>query len=512
MPEKTVKEGKILIVDDEKANVRLLEIILQRAGYVNVYSTTDARQALPLFLSHLPDLLILDLAMPHTDGFAVMRVLQAEPTTASVPILVLTADARPAGKHKALKEGAADFLTKPLDEVEVLLRIYNLLQTRFHRVVLEEKVREAQLFLQSTFDALSSHVAVLDEAGTILAVNRAWRTFFAKNGGSDASCGVGTNYIGVCERASDCSEATEVSQGIRAVMDGVCQDFNLEYPCQGAEEQFWFIIHVTHFEVEGSRRVVVAHENITQRKQAEEQVRRLGEQRELDLGLQRLLTHRFISTLEEERRAISFELHDGLTQYVMSSFAFFESYAATLDPPDAPLPVDLQKGMKYLQEAVVEARRMVNGLRSLALDELGLVGALEQLIIEEQERAHWQEAPLIVSAPIPRFDTVLETAAYRVVQEALTNIRKHAEARRVLVRLQVSSEGEGGVARLQVEVRDWGKGFTVEEKREDYDHVGLHSMEERVNLLRGTILIESHPGEGTRVYAEFPIDDRPGVY
>lgn len=245
--------------------------------------------------------------------------------------------------------------------------------------------------------------------------------------------------------------------------------------------------------------------DVSARKQAEEQVRRLGDQH---LAQQRLLTHRFMMNLEEERRAISFELHDGLTQYVMSSFAFLDSYAAALEPSQAKLPPDVQKGLKYLQAAVIEARRMVNGLRSLALDELGLVGALEQLLIEERDRACWDEAPLRVLGAIPRFDTVLETAAYRVVQEALTNIRKHAETKRVEVTLQMSEPEEVGGQRLLVEIRDWGKGFTVDKKREEYDHVGLHSMEERVNLLHGTIQIESHPGEGTRVFAEFPVEHR----
>jgi PAS domain S-box-containing protein len=242
--------------------------------------------------------------------------------------------------------------------------------------------------------------------------------------------------------------------------------------------------------------------DVTARNAAEEQVRRLGEQH---LKQQRLLTHRIITTLEEERRAISFELHDGLTQYVMSSFAFLDSYAASLGPSSATLSVDLQKALKYLHEAVIEARRMVNGLRSLALDELGLVGALEQLLQEERERSDWADATLVAVAPIPRFDTTLETAAYRVVQEALTNVRKHAEATRVTVRLEVrnASADDGGC--LVVEVRDWGKGFTVEEKREASAHVGLHSMEERVHVLHGGILIQSRPGEGTCVVAEFPI-------
>ena len=182
-----------------------------------------------------------------------MRELQADATTASVPVLVLTSDTTLSGKHQALQEGAGDFLTKPLDEIEVLLRIRHLLQTRFHRVLLEEKVGEAQLFLQSTFDALTSHVAVLDEEGTVLTVNRAWQTFFAANGGIGSACRVGANYMAECEKASQCLEAGEVARGIRAVTAGELPDFSLEYPCQGVSETLWFTVHVTCFMQEGFR-------------------------------------------------------------------------------------------------------------------------------------------------------------------------------------------------------------------------------------------------------------------
>lgn len=388
-------------------------------------------------------------------------------------------------------------------------------------------VKEAQLLLQSTFDALSSHVAVLDADGVVLMVNKAWRSFFVSSGGIGCSCSVGDNYITVCERDDSCADAAEVAQGIRAVTAGERPDFSLEYSCESAAGTLWFAVSVTRFVGEGHVRVVVSHENVTKRRQAEEEVRRLAEQHfqeqqaltdgfiaslDEERRIQRLLTHRIITALEEDRRAISFELHDGLTQYVMSSFAFFDAYAATLAPSYARLPTDLQKGLKYLQDAVIEARRMVNGLRSLALDELGLVGALEQLLNEERERTLWEEAPLFVIAPIPRFDPMLETAAYRVVQEALSNIRKHADAKRVTVTLQMIDPTDTEEARLQIEVRDWGKGFTVADKREAYDHIGLHSMEERVNLLRGAIRIESAPGEGTRISAEFPIQPMQGFF
>jgi putative two-component system response regulator len=148
IPKTILTQANVLIVDDEKANIRFLEIILQQAGYVNVFSTLDSREAQSLFCRVRPDIVLLDLSMPHLDGFAVMQQLQAEMTDHPVPILVLTADATSSTKHKALEQGARDFLTKPLDETEVLLRITNLLETHFHSVLLETKVRERTVDLE----------------------------------------------------------------------------------------------------------------------------------------------------------------------------------------------------------------------------------------------------------------------------------------------------------------------------------------------------------------------------
>jgi len=153
-----LKGAGILIVDDEMANVRLLERLLGRAGYTNLRNTTDPRQVLPLFGEFEPDLILLDLLMPGLDGFAVMGQLgPLIPEGTYLPILVLTADATPETKRQALAAGARDFLTKPLDAVEVLLRIKNLLETRLLYLALqgqnerlEEQVRErTQRLLQT---------------------------------------------------------------------------------------------------------------------------------------------------------------------------------------------------------------------------------------------------------------------------------------------------------------------------------------------------------------------------
>ena len=140
MFEDEVIEARILIVDDEPANVRLLERILQRDGFKEIDSTNDPRHFLALYAAKRPDILLLDLHMPGLDGFAVMDQLRGRiPASEFVPILVLTADITPQARQRALSAGAKDFLTKPVDPAEVVLRIRNLLQTRYFYRQLQEQ-------------------------------------------------------------------------------------------------------------------------------------------------------------------------------------------------------------------------------------------------------------------------------------------------------------------------------------------------------------------------------------
>ena len=137
--------AKILLVDDEPANVLLMERLLQGAGYQNLVSTTDSRRVLGLFREFAPDLILLDLMMPHLDGIAVLGQLATEvPADTYLPVLVLTADATLEARRKALAAGAHDFLTKPFEQFEMLLRIRNLLATRRLYVALEAQNRSLE--------------------------------------------------------------------------------------------------------------------------------------------------------------------------------------------------------------------------------------------------------------------------------------------------------------------------------------------------------------------------------
>jgi signal transduction histidine kinase len=142
-------DAPVLVVDDDVANVELVVQLLETAGFQSVASTTDSREVLGLLEARPADLIALDLTMPHLNGFDLMReIRRREAPGDHVPILVLTADVTLATKRRALAAGASDFVTKPFDTIEVVLRAKNLLRThhlqlelRRHNEALEEEVR-----------------------------------------------------------------------------------------------------------------------------------------------------------------------------------------------------------------------------------------------------------------------------------------------------------------------------------------------------------------------------------
>lgn len=137
---------RILIIDDQRPNLDLMEQLLAREGLHNVLSSTQPLRALELYNSFEPDLVILDLHMPDFDGFALMEQLNRRiPQNDYVPLLVLIADVTRATRLRALALGARDFISKPLDALETMLRVWNLLETRALYKALRATLTEPQL-------------------------------------------------------------------------------------------------------------------------------------------------------------------------------------------------------------------------------------------------------------------------------------------------------------------------------------------------------------------------------
>ena len=163
-----LKRSKILIVDDQAANVELLENILREHGFIGIQKLTDARLVLPLFADFQPDLVMLDLRMPHIDGLSLLKQLRSQiPEGTYLPFVIVTADLSQRVRQEALTLGAKDFLTKPINPGEAVLRIYNLIETRFlylelneHTRELDERVRERTRELEMAQEEMLHHLAL----------------------------------------------------------------------------------------------------------------------------------------------------------------------------------------------------------------------------------------------------------------------------------------------------------------------------------------------------------------
>jgi len=162
MKKEPYADAKILIVDDEATSIRLLMKILKEAGYTNVKATKDPNKVSALYTEMKPDLMVLDLHMPHMEGFKIMDQLKKSEKEDYLPILVISQERNRVIQFSALEAGARDFLVKPYDSIEVLLRIRNFLEVRtlhnqitLQNKVLEEKVRErTEELYQSKIDVI----------------------------------------------------------------------------------------------------------------------------------------------------------------------------------------------------------------------------------------------------------------------------------------------------------------------------------------------------------------------
>jgi cyclic di-GMP phosphodiesterase len=164
------RNARILIVDDEERNVEMLRRLLGHAGFTRLESTTDSREAASLYVQHRPDLILLDLHMPHLDGLGVMAQLNEIAEATYLPILVMSGDETPEARREALSRGAKDFVNKPFQIDEILLRIRTLLETRFlylqiqtQNQLLEAKVRERTRALEQAQIEIIERLAIAAE-------------------------------------------------------------------------------------------------------------------------------------------------------------------------------------------------------------------------------------------------------------------------------------------------------------------------------------------------------------
>jgi len=227
-------------------------------------------------------------------------------------------------------------------------------------------------------------------------------------------------------------------------------------------------------------------------------IRDVTDQKEHEEALkseQRVL-RQLLDVNERDRRLVAYEIHDGLVQYVTGALMHLEVYSLKQPNTDARGRREFDLAMRLLRDSVDEARRLISGLRPPILDESGIVSAIEYLVHDRRGAAE-PRIDFIHNVEFDRVAPALESAVFRIVQEALTNVRRHSKSSRARVEL---TQRDGAI---HIEVQDWGVGFDPSRIRDS--QYGLRGISERVRLLEGTTTLESSPGTGTRLRVQLPL-------
>ncbi len=275
------KNSRILIIDDQPANRKLLKGMLEADGY-DVSLAESGEEGLAMVRVVRPDAVLLDVMMPDLSGIDATRILKSNADTEDVPVIIVTSLQDKATRHQALEVGAEDFLCRPLDSHELRSRLRNLVrlkklsdQVRSINTHLEDTVQQqtarlaaSEAFLRASLDAMTALVAIVDAHMRIVAVNASWRDYLDRNPKGHSSHGVGKIYsaemLGVDQQV-----AYRFREGIERIRRGEIATYTQELQSQRTNWEMWFLAQAASFGVDGGDHIVITHQDITLQKLAE---------------------------------------------------------------------------------------------------------------------------------------------------------------------------------------------------------------------------------------------------
>lgn len=343
----------------------------------------------------------------------------------------------------------------------------------------------SQALIKTVFDSLDEQVVVLDPQGVILAANRAWRQFGADNGAPpDVVEGVGLNYLETCESAvspSDADEGRQARDGIAAVLAGRSAQFSLDYPCHSPSEPRWFRMQA--IPLQGPQRgAVVLHENITARIEGEQRLK--------------ALSTRLVEVQEAARRHLAGELHDRTSANLAAIMVNMDAAAMALGERDwQGVAERMADNRALVEDTTASIREICAELRPPALDYAGLIPAVESYAAQFSRRTGIDVEVSSLGRDVA-LSPDIESTLFRIVQEALTNVAKHAQAGRV--NIEIGQQGQT----LCLDIADDGRGF--DPLMPPARGLGLINMREMAEFAGGSFVIETALTQGTRLHVEIP--------
>lgn len=490
--------GSIVIVDDNSNNLRVLSGILQQAGY-KVRPALGAEIALRAIQASPPDLILLDIRMPGIDGYEACRRLKDDDRLRDIPVIFISALSDTEDKLAAFASGGVDYVSKPFQAEEVLARVRTHVQLRRMQVNLGSLIDARTEELRNACDALAArerefralgenlpdNIVRYDLNGRMVYVNPA----LERTLGATAE-----TMLGITVREFDSAGIYEAyAQSVDAVLaTGEDREIEMDVVAAGPSGPLREVHQVRLVAERGDHGQVVGvlaiGRDITAMKMAECRLRE-------SYDLLKELTSRRETAREEERKRIAREIHDELGQQ-LTALRLKVNVLNLQFGEAAPALREAFAGLLGMVDKTIQvARNVSTALRPAALN-MGIVPALDWLADEFQSNTGIA-CKLGPMPHEPALDEDRAIALFRIAQEALTNVARHAQATRVSITLEV----EDGCYVL--EIADNGVGFDPGEAR--LRKFGLVGMRERMLSVGGEATIDSAPGRGTRVRVSIPI-------
>lgn len=490
---------RLLHVEDSADDAELVALALARAPFRIVATRVETEEAYVREIEGTPpDVVLCDYNLPAFSAERALAILGQR--RLDIPFIVVSNHIDESAAVVAMQQGASDYLPKrDLNRLgKAIESAIDRCAARRERARAEERVRASEATMRAILDSLDARVAVLDADGRLLAVNRAWADFHAAR--PDVAFGnaaEGDNYLSVLQRCAAQGDpfAQAGLEELRAVMAREKAFASLEYQAEVGGSTRWYLARATPF-AGSAHGAVVSHTDITDRMLAHVALERANK------GLQ-TLSKRILAVQEEERRAISRELHDDLGQSLSALKIGLHRVERETGRPSAVLSECLAVAGGTLERL----RQMALELRPPQLDQLGLEDALEWLAERQRKATGLTVECRFRGIESRRPPATLESACYRIAQEGLNNAARHAQAKNV--RIQVDADE----SLLRLAIHDDGVGFDPEVARVRSGrcgHLGLISMEERARLAGGRLKVRSIPGGGTTLTAVFPLRSESG--
>lgn len=468
----------ILVVDDNPLGRQGVESALIGHGHQLVFAASGA-EALAQAAALPPDLILLDVMMPDMDGFEVCRRLRAEPALMEVPIILLTALDDRESKLHGLEAGADEFLSKPVDRAELRARVRTITRLNRYRKLWAERAK-----LESLAALSPDGILVVDSEGLIRFANVAVASLLGVEN-SDVLVGRGlVEFLPSASARKDLEAIQHVGSTPRAQAQLEAEFIRADGASFPAD------VHVGHVLWASEAMAQVILRNIAERQRLLAQLRSSHE------DLQQL-SRRLVEVQEAERRFLAVELHDEIGQGLTGLKLLLET---SLQRPEPELRAGLKEAQALARELLGRVRELSLDLRPAMLDDVGLFAALDWLCRRLERQTSITIARTFDALETRRFAPEIEVAAFRISQEALTNVARHAGVSQVEVQLSVDG------ATLRVAIYDTGAGFDPAWLRPtEHPSSGLTGMRERARSVNGEVTITSAPGRGTTILAVFPL-------